>query len=554
MSLKASDEMEYRLDLPDPHSLESGGMTITEMGKYHNRLDEMGRKKTVKKELFADMIESESVDDVYVYFRQFTNRFAHPDRALGIGKATMNQAAFEAFDEFESVEAVEEMRTEFGGSLTRALRENETGTEGNDVDVVSLYERQLEIEQETGDRNLVEMIAKTLTEVASPWVFSQMVGADLACYVGDYMFVEAISMVDESVTADDVRRAWGIQNDGPLVFLDWARDDRELTLDCQPHTMIGEMKAKKTDAGHAAELQESGDWIAQTKYDGARLFIHHAGDEDYRAYMAGNSDVTVYLPELFEEPIASQLPEFPFILDCEVTPYDPETGEVLPFQHILKRTGMDASEMVDAESTGVDARFKLFDVLNWQGNDLTTHPYHERLDILKSAFTPDLVARTGTDMEVVFNKSLEDGHEGVVLKQLDGEFEFNMRSGDWLKWKADPMDADLRVKDAHEGDGRAAGGIGALHLQARYDDGWVDVGAVGTGFTDHDRKRLWKQYQAGELVGKTVQVNFEELQVSDDGSAAALRFPSFDALRPEGTPDSLEHLAELAGVTEELNL
>lgn len=553
MSLKASDEMEYRLDLPDPHELESGGMTITEMADYHRQLNEYGRRKTVKTEMFAEMIADYEPDDMYVYFRLFTDRFGHPDRALGIGKNILRKAIGEAFYDGPEDEAAQELYDEYGGSFTRAVREEGLGDGEYDMPAVEIYELLLDIEAETREGVMVEMIADVLVDVVEPWVFVRALKSDEGYYVGEYMFVDAMAE-HAGHSEDEMRRAWGIQNDAPIVFLDWARDDRELTFECQPHTMIGEMKAKKTDAAHAAELQESGDWIAQTKYDGARLFIHHAGDGDYRAYMAGNSDVTVYLPELFEEPIASQLPEFPFIFDCEVTPYDPETGEVLPFQHILKRTGMDASEMVDAESTGVEARFKLFDVLNWQGNDLTTHPYHERLDILKSAFTPDLVARTGTDMEAVFNKSLEDGHEGVVLKQMDGEFEFNTRSGSWLKWKADPMDVDLRIKDAHEGDGRAAEGVGALHLQASYDDGWVDVGAVGTGFTNHDRRRLWKQHQAGELVGKTVQVNFEELQVSDDGSAVALRFPSFDALRPEGTPDSLEHLAELAGVTDELNL
>ena len=527
-------------------------MTISEMADYHRQLNEYGRRKTVKSEMFAEMIAEYEPDDMYVYFRLFTDRFAHPDRALGIGKNILRKSVGHAFYDGTEDSRAQGLYDEYGGSFTRAVREEELGDGEYDMPAVEMYENLLDIEAETREGAMVEMISDVLVAVQEPWVFVRALKSDEGYYVGEYMFVDA--MVERSMYSDDeLRRAWGIQNDAPLVFLDWARADRELTTECQPHTMIGEMKAKKADAEKAAELQDGDtDWIAQTKYDGARLFLHHSGDGDYRAYMAGNSDVTAQLPEIFEEPLSSQLPDFPFIIDGEVTPYDPDTGEVLPFQHILKRTGREPSEMVESGTGGVEARFKWFDVLNWQGHDVSDHPYHERLEILQSAFTPDLVARTGTDMEVVFNKSLENGHEGVVLKKMDAPFEFNKRSADWRKWKAGPMDVDLRISDAHEGAGRAADGVGALSLQAEYDHGWVDVGSVGTGFSDHDRRRLWKQYEAGELVGKTVQVSFEELQVSDDGTEAALRFPSFQALRPEGEPDSLERLGKIAGVEDEL--
>lgn len=553
MSLSPSKSMEYRLDLIDPTELESGGMTISEMADYHRQLNEYGRKKTVKSEMFESMIDEYEPDDMYVYFRLFTNRFAHPDRALGIGKAILRESIAEAFYDGDE-DSAQAIYDDYGGSYTRGVREEGLGDGTDDMYATELYEELLKIEAVSGEGSMVRRIADTLERVAEPWVFVRALKSDEGYYVGEYMFIDGMTSHTD-YTNDQLRRAWGIQNDAPLVFLDWAWDDREVQTECQPHTMIGEMKAKKADAEKAAELQDSSqDWIAQTKYDGARLFLHHSGDGDYRAYMAGNSDVTAQLPELFEEPLASQLPDHPFVIDGEVTPYDPDTGEVLPFQHILKRTGRDPDEMVGAGTGGVEARFKWFDVLNWQGHDISSHPYTERLDILKSAFTPDLVARTGTDMEVVFNKSIENGHEGVVLKRMDAPFEFDKRSSEWLKWKADPMEADLRISDAHEGAGRAADGVGALELQARFERGWVDVGSVGTGFSNHDRERLWAQYNAGELVGKTVQVNFEELQVSDDGTEAALRFPSFDALRPEGEPDSLERLARIAEVEDELAL
>jgi DNA ligase-1 len=158
------------------------------------------------------------------------------------------------------------------------------------------------------------------------------------------------------------------------------------------------------------------------------------------------------------------------------------------------------------------------------------------------------VARTGTDFEAVYQASLDEGHEGVVLKDMDADVDFNVRSNSWLKWKADPMEADLEVVAIHEGDGRTADTVGSLGLATA--DGET-VGAVGTGFTDADRDRLWDKHLSGELRGQTVQVCFEEVQIS--GDSAALRFPSFVSLRPEGEPDSLERIARIADVEDEVD-
>ncbi len=551
MTLKAADDLEYRLGLPDPWGLTDGSMDSDRLAELFAAVDDLGRKKNAKVDLFERVIAEEHPHDVYVFFRQFTDRFAHPERVLGIGKATMNDAAYQAFSAVDDAKA---LRREYGGCLSEALRQEDIGTSGEAVPVSELFEQQLHICAASADWEITQLVAEMFERVSDPWVWAHMVGDDNAFYVGDYLMAKTVarcSGLEYGGGGDsDVAKALGICNDGPTIFLDWAMDDRELSFRLQPHSMIAEMKATKGDAETAVGLQASDeDWIAQTKYDGARLFIHHAGDGDYRAYLAGNKDVTAQLPELFEEPIAPQLPEFACILDCEVTPYDPDTGEVLPFQHIISRTGIETDTMLSSSGRDIEVRFKLFDVLNWHGNDISQHPYRERLDILQAAFTPDLVARTGTDFTSVYQASLDEGHEGVVLKDMDDDVDFNVRSNGWVKWKADPMEADLKIAAVHEGEGRAANAVGALGLQTA--DGET-VGAVGTGFTDADRDRLWEMHLAGELRGRTVQVYFEEVQVSGDG--VALRFPSFDSLRPEGESDSLERILRIADVEDEVDV
>ena len=543
------DKDNYRLDIPDPYRFESGGATVRDLAEYMRRVDDLGRKQNDKKEVFAEIMRENSVDDAYIILRQFSSSFAHPERALGVGTKLLDSAVGATF--FDSSGKARKLRKEYGDSLARGLQKEDVSVGGEDMSVVDLYKRLLEIEKASADSRIIRLISDTMFDISKPWVFSQMLRRDIGMYCGDSTIIGGLSKVADGYTHDEIRRAYGIQNDAPLVFLDWAKEDRELNTEVRPHTMIGEMKAKKVSSEDALELEADNNWLAQTKYDGARCFIHHAGDGDVRAYLAGNRDVTFHLPELFEGEMKEQLPDFPFILDSEVVPYNPDTGGVLPFQHILKRTGMKTDGMYEPDERDIDVKFRLFDILNWEGEDITQEPYSERLRILRTSFNPDIVARTGDDIEAVYEKSLEAGHEGVVLKKRSSEFEFNVRSTSWLKWKADPMEADLYIMDVHEGGGKAANAVGALTLGTKDKHGHICVGAVGTGFTDSERKRLWDKHQRGELEGMVCQVSFEELQVSDDG--VALRFPSYDSLRPEGEVDTLERLIRISGLDDELS-
>lgn len=139
------------------------------------------------------------------------------------------------------------------------------------------------------------------------------------------------------------------------------------------------------------------------------------------------------------------------------------------------------------------------------------------------------------------------GNEGIVIKDVDGLYEFR-KSKAWLKWKPelengqvkDAKEGDFTIVGAAEGRGKHAGRLGALMIRGSLQaDGNISEnldgpaeqeisGEVGTGFNDEQRELFWGWHSVGALVGRVVEVKYQEL--SKDGS---VRFPVFYRLRED---------------------
>lgn len=541
-------EPKYWYDYPAIDDLDPD-MPLTDVEQYLQGIAECGRKKNAKTEEFRVVFERYNLDAYYLFSRLFTDRFPRPDSALGVGTDTLLEAAGEVlWDDYADANRA---RAKHGDSLAQAAREEiGYGDSGYSLTFHQLWMKLTEVAaRETPKATIVDVLEDT----AYPSVWFQMLGDGPTLYV----YTENILNGAKGDMYGDIPKQADLLDDAPLAVYNYWHDDRLDVLSPEPHVPIGEMKAKSEyDASNVDELNKE-QWVAQTKYDGARIYVHDeismGGGKGPRVYLAGGRDVTPVLPELFEDPLHDELPYGSYILDGEAVPYDAETGEVLDFQHVLKRTGReDTTRGIEDD---VEIKFKFFDVLYYEGNDLTNEPYEKRLGILKEHFLPPRIAQTGENLEATFARSIDDGHEGVVLKTKDHKYDFNNRSDRWQKWKAEPMEADFRVTDLHEGSGEMTGTMGSLELALEGPSGGnVPVGRVGTGFTDADRHNIWEMYHDGEMTIETVQVSFEELQYSEE-EGWSLRFPSFDAIRHEGEVDTLERVAcEIADKGEEFEV
>lgn len=143
------------------------------------------------------------------------------------------------------------------------------------------------------------------------------------------------------------------------------------------------------------------------------------------------------------------------------------------------------------------------------------------------------ILRSMAEAKQLFNTVLQNGGEGLILKDRDASYEFR-RSKAWQKIKA-INDCTLEIVGVTEGEGKRKGKIGALVCQSKCGLLKVDV---GTGLTDYQID-LFTQVSP---VGKFVEVIFNVLLNPSDGKWS-LFLPRFGSIRIDKTEaDTLDKI------------
>ncbi len=241
-------------------------------------------------------------------------------------------------------------------------------------------------------------------------------------------------------------------------------------------------------AGSLPSPEEDERWGYEFKWDGVRAVAAVHGGELALTSRKGTG-ITVRYPEVGRLPAA--LAGHDAVVDGEIVLLDadgrPDFGAL---QNRMHRTGPEVPRLAAARPVS----YLVFDLLSWDGEDLSNRPYAERrgrLDALGLAghrwvATP-WFAGGGAG---VLAASEENGLEGVVAKRLDSVYRPGVRSPDWRKLKNVRTQAVV-VGGWRPGQGRRAGGIGSLLVGVPDDEGrLVYVGHVGTGFRDQDLRDL----------------------------------------------------------------
>ena len=109
------------------------------------------------------------------------------------------------------------------------------------------------------------------------------------------------------------------------------------------------------------------------------------------------------------------------------------------------------------------------------------------------------IVQTQEEANGIFEKYLEQGLEGIILKDGSGIWE-DRRAKHQIKFKGE-LECDLKIVAVEEGKGKAVGMLGAIVCESS--DGVVQV-SVGSGFSDAQRKQLWKE----NIVGKVAAIKY----------------------------------------------
>jgi DNA ligase-1 len=435
------------------------------------------------------------------------------------------------------------------------------------------------------DRLIKAMV--NVSPVGARYLARTVVGT-LRLGVGDMTMLDALALGYTGSTKNrgQLERAYNLTSDLGYVARVLAEDGIGAIHDI--HMVVGKpirmMLAQRLSTPEEI-IEKLGTCAAEYKLDGERFQIHKKGS-DVQIFSRRLGNITGMYPDAVKMTFDLVKAE-EAILEGEAVAIDPETGEMKPFQTLMRRRRKyRIEEMMEKFPIAVF----LFECLYADGEDLTEEPYSVRrqrlIDIINETERFKAVRALPTsdvaELYDFFEEAIADGTEGLVVKSMadNSIYRAGARSWLWVKLKTsyqskmvDPV--DLVVVGAFHGRGRRAGSYGAL-LGAVYDheeDVFRTVCKVGSGFTDEDLASIpgmLEEYQhdgrpprVDSLMdaevwfspGVVMEVLGDELTLSPihtaafdvlrEASGLAVRFPRFQRWREDKAPEDATQVSEV---------
>jgi len=130
-----------------------------------------------------------------------------------------------------------------------------------------------------------------------------------------------------------------------------------------------------------------------------------------------------------------------------------------------------------------------------------------------------------------FETALKDGYEGLILKDLDGMYEWD-RSKSWTKYKP-VYSFDGRITGFYAGKkgSRLENTLGGITVEGVDENGNKFECDCGSGFDDDTRKEFWDNQKS--YLGKMVEIEAQEMSKAANSDVFSLRFPIFIRIRDD---------------------
>ena len=304
---------------------------------------------------------------------------------------------------------------------------------------------------------------------------------------------------------------------------------------------------------------------AEYKYDGFRLQIHRNNDE-IKLFTRNLEEVSKQFPDIISI-VKSNIKSKHFIIDCEAIGINRKNSSWMPFQKVSRRIKRkyDIDKIIDE----IPISLRVFDII-YEDNNLINTEFYERRKILEKIvkYKKDyielselIITNSSEEINKFYKKSLRDGAEGIMLKNLSGIYKPGSRVGFGLKMKPTMENLDLVITGAEWGTGKRANWLSSFELSCKNKDNFLTIGKMGTGIKEKDEEgvsfghltKLLTKFIISES-GKTVklkpsvivEVAYEELQKSENyQSGYALRFPRFVRLREDLSLDDVDDLTKI---------
>lgn len=329
----------------------------------------------------------------------------------------------------------------------------------------------------------------------------------------------------------------------------------------------------------------------ETKYDGERMQAHKDGDS-FKFFSRNGSDFT----EQFGRNGLDR-DKFSFYLASSLSPEVKSVildGEICSWNHQTKALVQKSQKNDVRHIRNGDRNYQqclvIYDICYLNGTVLTNKPLSERIKVYERIVTPTegrimfshrLVVRSKADVIEALNDAIDRREEGLVMKDPEGIYKPNARSGSgWIKLKPEYQNQlmdqlDLLVLGGFYGSGKGGGKIGhfLVGLADRSGDKerFLTFCKVSSGYTNSELEELVNKCGKGSKspspdieCGRekphiwfdprrtpVLQVNAAEIIKSDSYAAGCtLRFPRVEAPRPDKNFTNCTTLQEMQRLRE----
>ena len=331
-------------------------------------------------------------------------------------------------------------------------------------------------------------------------------------------------------------------------------------LNLVPGRPVKPMLAQLSD-GIDISIEEMGCALCETKYDGFRTQFHKKGDE-ITLFTRQLENVTHAFPDAVEV-IREGFPDEDFIAEGEIVGF--RDDKPLPFQTVLQRVRRKYD--IHEAMQNVPIKIFLYDLLYFK-EPTVDEPIIRRREIMenivdcsRSELNLSDIVRVGPDniddAINLFNKSIEGGHEGIMIKNCSEPYIPGIRGKKMLKFKAEPETLDAVVVGGIKGMGKRGEFIGSYEIALRDEFGELQtIARVGSGFSDDDLANLTNQMEELKISEKgthitvhpkiILEIKYSEIVKSPEYPAGySLRFPIVKSIRTDKGVEDIDTIERL---------
>lgn len=419
------------------------------------------------------------------------------------------------------------------------------------------YIEQLILLQNEDEEQKKKFITQVWQELARDelFVFNKLITGGFRIGVSQKMMVNALAKattLDASLVAHKISGNWNPQTVSfeQLLLADDGNHD-----DSRPYPFY--LAHALDDEPH--ELGDPSEWQAEWKWDGIRGQIIKRNGTHY-VWSRGEELMTDKFPEYLS--FVNAIPDGT-VMDGEIIPA--KDGVPLPFSVLQTRIGRKTITKKQLQEAPVS--FFAYDLLEWEGNDIRHLSTAERRVLLENLvstlqhtsnlYLSSSIAFNHWDELITIRENAREHHaEGLMLKRKKGPYQVGRKTGDWWKWKIDPLTIDAVMIYAQKGHGRRSNLYTDYTFAVKDGDKLVSFTKAYSGLTDKEFVQVdaFVKNNSIEKFGpvRTVkpelvfEIAFEGIAASNrHKSGVALRFPRINKWRTDKKPDEINTLDDL---------